>query len=367
MHSPNVMRTPRAADIAITGECNLRCSYCSHFDSAGDAGRDLPTESWLRFFEQLGRCAVMRVTLQGGEPFCRPDLPELLQGIVANRMRFRILSNGTLIDDRMAAVVASSGRCDGVQVSIDSFVPGHHDAVRGRGSFDRAIEGIRALKRHGVPIDVRVTIHRLNVGDLEGVARLLLDELGLQGFSTNSASHLGLCRRNREQVQLTVQERSLAMQALLLLSARYPGRISASAGALAEARRWSEMVRARQDGVSLPGGGFLTGCGGPLGTIAVRADGVYTPCMLLGHVELGRVDRDDLAELWQNHPALGELRRRCTIPLSDFELCRGCEFIETCTGNCPALAYTAYKKVNHPSPDACLRRFLQAGGRLPER
>lgn len=365
MQAAEVMRTPRAADIAITGECNLRCSYCSHFDSAGDAGRDLSTGQWLRFFAELGRCAVMKVTLQGGEPFCRPDLPRLLEGIVANRMRFRILSNGTLIDDRMAELLASTGRCDGVQVSLDSFVPGHHDAFRGRGNFHKAMDGIRALKRHGVPTDVRVTIHRLNLGDLDGLARLLLEDLALDGFSTNSASHLGLCRRNREQVQLTVEERSLAMERLQRLSHRYRGRISASAGPLAEARRWAEMVRARRDDVRLPGGGFLTGCGGPLGTIAVRADGVYTPCILLGHIELGRVDRDDLAELWRDHPALGELRQRCTIPLSDFEFCRDCEFIEYCTGNCPALAYTAYKKVNHPSPDACLKRFLQAGGRLP--
>ncbi len=362
----SVIRTPRAVDVAITGRCNLRCSYCSHFDSSGEAGDDLSTGQWLDLFAELGRCAVMRVILQGGEPFFRADLAELIRGIVANRMRFRILSNGTLIDDEMAAFLASTGRADGVQISIDSFVPGHHDIFRGPGSFERAVEGIRALQRHGVPTDVRVTVHRLNVNDLEGLAQLLLDQLELDRFSTNSASHLGLCRRNAEQVQLTVQERSLAMRSLLGLSARYPGRISATAGPLAEARRWGDMVQAVRAGERLSGGGFLTGCGGPHDTLAVRSDGVYIPCMLLGHIELGRVGRDDLSEVWQTHSALAELRERSQIPLSDFELCQGCEYIEQCTGNCPALAYTAYNTVNHPSPDACFRRFLQQGGRLPE-
>ena len=36
-----------------------------------------------------------------------------------------------------------------------------------------------------------------------------------------------------------------------------------------------------------------------------------------------------------------------------------------CTGNCPALAYTLTGEVNHPSPDACLRRFLEEGGQIP--
>ena len=77
-----VMRTPKSVDLAITNRCNLRCKYCSHFTSAGDVGQDLPKEEWLQFFAELNRCAVMDVTLQGGEPFYRGDLKELIEGIV---------------------------------------------------------------------------------------------------------------------------------------------------------------------------------------------------------------------------------------------------------------------------------------------
>ena len=97
-----VMRTPRTVDIAITGQCNLRCAYCSHFSSSGDVNDDLPTIEWLNFFRELNRCAVMNVILQGGEPFCRIDLKNLLEGIVENRMRFSILTNGTLITEDIA-------------------------------------------------------------------------------------------------------------------------------------------------------------------------------------------------------------------------------------------------------------------------
>ena len=79
------MRTPKSADLAITNKCNLRCKYCSYFTGPGDVGKDLPTEEWTRFFEELGRCAVLYITFQGGEPFCREDLKELLEGIVRNR------------------------------------------------------------------------------------------------------------------------------------------------------------------------------------------------------------------------------------------------------------------------------------------
>jgi SynChlorMet cassette radical SAM/SPASM protein ScmE len=362
-----LMKTPRSVDLSITNRCNLRCTYCSHFSGAGDVGQDLPKEEWLQFLEELNRCAVMNVTIGGGEPFCRKDLPELIEGIVRNRMRFNILSNGTLITDEMAAFLASTGRCEGVQVSIDGSVPTTHDACRGEGSFLRAMQGIKSLQKYKVPVPVRVTIHKENVRDLENVAKLLLEDIGLASFSTNAASYMGLCRQNTEQVQLTIEERSLAMDTILKLEKKYNGRISAAAGPLAEGRDWLEMETALREGQeSVDGRGFLSACNGPTSHIAVRADGVMVPCIQMSHIELGRINKHDLRGVWLAHSDLKRLRKRHHIPLSDFEFCRGCEYINYCTGNCPALAYTILGRENHPSPDACLKRFLEAGGRLPE-
>jgi SynChlorMet cassette radical SAM/SPASM protein ScmE len=157
------------------------------------------------------------------------------------------------------------------------------------------------------------------------------------------------------------------METLLELNRKYDGRISAAAGPLAEARAWLAMEEARQEGKeSIPGRGYLTSCGGPMNKIAVRADGVMVPCGQISHIELGRINQDNLREVWQNHPELKRLRERRNIPLSDFEFCRACDYINYCTGNCPALAYTLLGDENHPSPDACLKRFLEEGGRLPD-
>jgi SynChlorMet cassette radical SAM/SPASM protein ScmE len=367
MNSPRaVMSTPRSADISITDRCNLRCSYCSHFSSASETGTDLPTGEWLRFFDELGRCGVMRVTLQGGEPFCREDLPELIAGIVKNRMRYSILTNGTLVTGAMAAELALTRRCESVQVSIDGSIPLTHDAFRGKGNFDKAIRGLEALQSRGIPVTVRVTIHRKNVHDLENIARLLLEEIGLPSFSTNAASHMGLCRKNSDMLQLTAEEHVVAMESLLRLLVKYGSRITANAGPLADARMWRAMEEARSQGrESLEGRGSLTGCNGPSSTIAVRSDGVMVPCCQISHLPLGRINSDDLQQVWQSHPELWRLRERHAIPLESFELCRGCAYIRYCSGGCPALAYTTFGQENHPSPDGCLRLFLQDGGRLP--
>ena len=361
-----VMRTPRDLIIEITARCNLRCRYCYFFNNPAVEYRDLPTNEWLKFFDEMGSLGVMNVTLAGGEPFIREDLPILLEGIVRNRMRFSLLSNGTLINDEIAAFIARTGRCENVQVSVDGSCAAVHDSCRGKGSFDGAVRGIRTLQRHRVNVAVRVTTHRHNVDDLENIAHFLLDELGLSGFGTNSAGYLGTCRLNADDVMLTIAERQLAMAALLRLTEKYPDRISANAGPLADGRVWRKMEESRAQGApAFPNRGRLTACGCSSSKIAVRADGAIVPCSMLAHSELGRINQDSLAELWQQSPALNQLRSRQMIPLTGFEFCAGCSYIPYCTGNCPGLAYTITGEVDHPSPDACLRRFLEEGGIIP--
>ena len=362
-----LMRTPKKIDVNITNRCNLRCRYCYHFESASDVEGDLSTGEWLRFFEELNRCAVTEVTLAGGEPFVREDLKEIITGIVKNRMRFQILSNGTLVDDEMAVFLAATRRCNYVQISIDGSVPESHDVMRGKGSFTKALQGLMTLRRHGVHAAVRVTIHRRNVNDLESIAKLLLEDLRLPSFGTNAASAMGLCRNNAGMVQLTTEDRVVAMETLLRLTRKYNGRINAMAGPLAEARGWQEMEAARLEGrASMPNRGSLTGCGCYREHLAVRADGVITPCTMLSHIELGRINRDDLGEIWRDNDELETLRERHLIPLSRFPFCKECPYVNYCTGNCPGLSYTLVGEVNHPSPDACLRKFLADGGRLPD-
>ena len=264
-----------------------------------------PDREWLRFFEELNRCAVTEVTLAGGEPFMREDLKEIIDGIVKNRMRFAILSNGTLIDEDMAAFLASTKRCNYVQVSIDGSMPESHDVMRGKGSFAKALQGLMTLRRNGVHAAVRVTIHRKNVHDLEGIAKFLLEDLRLSSFGTNSAGAMGLCRNNAEMVQLTTEDRMIAMETLLRSDEKIQRPHQRHGGAAG-----------RSQGLARHGGGperrkaadRRTADTSPAAAVtgrdlAVRADGAITPCTMLSHIELGRINRDDLGEIWRNHDA----------------------------------------------------------------
>jgi SynChlorMet cassette radical SAM/SPASM protein ScmE len=217
--------------------------------------------------------------------------------------------------------------------------------------------------RHALPVTVRVTLHKNNVSDLENIARLILDEIGLPVFSINAAGYLGACRTAAAALLLSTGQRQEAMQTLLRLSKKYPGRITATAGPLVDARFWGRMEKARsKSSPPFPNGGRLTGCKCSFENIAVRSDGSYIPCTLLPHLTLGSIYDDRLNELWVGNERLNTLRDRSRISLSDCEFCSGCGYIPYCTGNCPAIAYGLTGKIDHPGPDACLRDFLADGG-----
>lgn len=355
-----LIRTPRSLDLEITSRCNAACHYCYYLNNPGVAYADLPTGRWLDFFRELADCAVMRVCLMGGEPLLRDDFMALVEGIVANRMRFSVLTNGSLLTPAVAGRLRATGRCDEVQVSLDGSCADVHERSRGPGTFAPALSAIRALQAAGVPVTVRVTVHPGNVADLPHVARLLLDELDLPAFSTNAASVLGSSGKYPVGTFLAPLERLQAMRLLAELDSRYPGRIRAAAGPLADWRMFHAMEQARRDNRPIAGHGCLVGCGCVFDRLAVRADGRYVPCVMLPELVLGEIGRDGLAGIWQQAEILQAMRLRRIIPLSNFPECHDCPWLASCTGNCPGTALRLTGNLDRPCPATCLRRFQEA-------
>jgi len=352
-----VMTSPRSLDLEITSRCNARCRYCYYMNNMGVTYQDLPTQRWLDLFQEAGEAAVMSVCFAGGEPFIREDIFELIEGVVRNRMRFQILTNGRLVDREVAKRLKATGRLNSIQVSLDGSRAEVHDSMRGKGSFEPALKAIQVLKEAGLPLTVRITIHAQNVDDLPAVAHLLLDEIGLPSFSTNSVSSLGTHAKYGDDMFLTPALRLRAMHVLAELDAKYNGRIEASAGPLADWKMFHELEAARQSGQPVAGRGCLVGCGCIFSRVAIRADGAYVPCVMLPQMILGHIGVDPLVEVWQNPPLFHSLRARIHIPLDSFEHCQGCEYVQSCTGNCAGTSLSLVGGANRPSPEACLRNF----------
>jgi SynChlorMet cassette radical SAM/SPASM protein ScmE len=354
---------PRSVDVAITGRCNLKCRYCFYADEMA-ALNDLSTERWLGVFDELGALAVQRVTISGGEAFTRPDIFELIDAVIANKMRYSLLTNGTLITEKTIAAFEQGKRrlrLDSIQVSIDGSRAEIHNKSRPPNSFERALRGLRMLKEAGFPVTVRVTINRHNVDDLENIAHLLLEDIGLASFGTNEAEPMGEAKTGAcsgQDVVLSEEQRRRAMKSLVELKERYPGRISATAGPLSRAEMFADIQERMSRGESsMTGRGTLSSCGGVFSKMSILHDGSMVPCNMLPTLTMGVVGINPIQEAWLHHPSINAVRYRRNIPLTELESCRDCPYSGFCTGGCPAGVMAKTGTLNSIDPEICFKIY----------
>lgn len=110
------------------------------------------------------------------EPLLAPELPKMLELCKQRGHTVKITTNGFLLARRAKEI---SPYVDNVQVSLDG--PEEiHDAIRGKGFFSAAIEGIRVLRdiNDGVEIEINYTVSNLNYFCISNFMQLI-DSLGI--------------------------------------------------------------------------------------------------------------------------------------------------------------------------------------------
>lgn len=147
-----------------TNRCNLHCLYCDHPELAGD---ELDARQALALVDALAAAGTVRLSLTGGEPLLREDLPEIIRRAVGHGMIVGLNTNGMLLDER-PEVLAEVQR---VTMSLDG--PREiHDAIRGEGAFDKVLQGAEIVRRRGIPLNFTTVVHCDNVGILPDIFRL---------------------------------------------------------------------------------------------------------------------------------------------------------------------------------------------------
>jgi molybdenum cofactor biosynthesis enzyme MoaA len=138
----------------VTGTlCNLRCSHC--FISCApdnEAFGLLPLEEIACRLEESAALGVREYYFTGGEPFLHPQIVDILT-LSLSYGPTTVLTNGTLLKPRqvepLAAAAARSRWSLEFRLSIDGFDAESNDALRGAGSFERALNGLDLLLSHG--------------------------------------------------------------------------------------------------------------------------------------------------------------------------------------------------------------------------
>jgi molybdenum cofactor biosynthesis enzyme MoaA len=160
--------------------CNLTCNHCfiscsPHTHSFGY----LDLETIRKALDDSVPLGVKEYYFTGGEPFLHRDMVAILE-LTLRYGPASVLTNGTVFKDdwlaRLRCAEDASPYSLEFRVSIDGFTPAENDPVRGAGTFDRAMRGVRQLVDHGFLPIITVARTRDDANDAElvqGFVRVL--------------------------------------------------------------------------------------------------------------------------------------------------------------------------------------------------
>ncbi|RPJ15839.1 MAG: radical SAM protein [Chloroflexi bacterium] len=152
-------------------DCNLKCSYCVAKSGPNVPRRALGLANVQRLVDEAVELGFSDVFFTGGEPFILDDIYEMLAYSVL-RVKTTVLTNamllrGARLEKLISVAEAVPDEKMIVQVSLDGGRPEDHDAYRGKGTWEKTVEGIRLLQEQGFRVRIGTTETPVNSPHLE--------------------------------------------------------------------------------------------------------------------------------------------------------------------------------------------------------
>jgi len=121
----------------VTYRCNFRCRFCHYWALDARADREPTVADYARGARKLAKLGSLLISLAGGEPLLRTDIPEIVEAIGRYHFPF-VTTNGWFVTPELARDIMRAG-CWGASVSIDYADPDRHDRRRGMvGAWEQA-------------------------------------------------------------------------------------------------------------------------------------------------------------------------------------------------------------------------------------
>jgi len=309
----------------ITHKCNLRCIHCLSASNE-ELLDELTFEECVKVVDQLAELKVFEINFGGGEPFLKDFFLDLVRYINAKGMVTCISTNGIFLNKKIISLLANNPLIH-VQVSLDGASPETNDRIRGNGTFEKIVSGIRLLATNHIPFSINTVVTSLNCNELNRIQALARDfggELRISRFRPS-----GRARSSWNNLKLD----KLQLDALSEWLGNHPGVLTGDSFFSISSKERSEL------GLDLCGACKMTCCIDPRGS-------VY-PCAFLQSEDFwsGNLRMIPFKKIWDESPVFIRFRRL------EPDSCKKCPRFNVCHGGCPAVAFYINHTLNSADPE----------------
>ena len=327
--------------IEVTRRCDLTCSHCSVAGNTGEPSEPSFSEL-VEAFSGFRDVGGEYLTLSGGEPGLRRDLPSLIDAARTLGFRITVFTNGRASSKTILEILRhADGR---LALSVDGPTPLLHEIFRGPSTFEP------------VMIALRRAVHALgteNVMLSSVLSRPLLPEIArLWEFASQQGAgvlYLGVFEPIRQGLRhpLAPETDHLIEPIIRLLD-------------LAGDRTGPRIVFSESDDLLQGRDVFSrrTADAAVGKTIKLQADGwaLPGPFYYARQFRLGRPIEEGWASVMAS-PVLRFIRRQATHRVNETASCGNCFWRDRCAGGSLALTWATYGTWTKPCP---LCRLYQA-------
>ena len=308
-----------------TLRCNIACKHCGS-DCGTDKTRDevvevpekdMPYEDFIRAIDEIKDIVEPNKTsivFSGGEPLMRDDLE--LCGHELNKRGFPwgIVSNGLFLNrDRLISLLDAG--LHAATISLDGLEASHNWMRGNPKSFKKATEAIYLLSKvDNIRYDVVTCVNQKNIGELEGIKKLLLS-LGVKEWRLFTVFAKG---RAKQYPELQLDNDQFKQVFEFIKKERELGEIKVNYGCEGFLGNYETEVRDNM---------FF--CKAGVNVASILADGSISACpSLRADYIQGNIYKDNFKDVWLNR--YEKYRDRSWTKTGQ---CETCKFYRYCEGS----------------------------------
>ena len=318
----------------FTNVCNLKCSHCYNRKNMNTV--TMSSEQIEKIIKDMYKNGIMRIHLAGGEPTL---FPKQLETYLSTAKKYGIMSsmatNGTAITDEICEII-SRNDIFSITISIESADEEKNAKIRGKGSLEKAKEGVKKLieyrEKNNQNYLVSIKVSYDTETKREDFEKLIQLALNLKIDVLKFANPERCVFHEKGYYDETKEKYYENMKIIKELKNKYKGKL------------FITQISSPLNNCSNIGLPNMKGCIGAQELIAINSKGNINPC-LMNSYNLGNIkDYKSITEVYKSD-RIKEYYKK----IKNYE-CGDCDYHNQCRGGCQVRKIVQYGDIKKTDP-----------------